>query len=352
MNRPSRTALVGGSALLAVAVVTAAAIGFGGKRPVASSSATRALPAVAPVTRTTLTRSQQVNGVLGYGASVTVAGRGSGTLTWLPRLGATIKRGRSVYRADDDPVPLFYGRLPLYRQLRIGDAGRDVEEVERNLAALGYPGLTVDRRYTWATAVAVRKWQQDLGLTQTGVFDPASVVIAPNAIRVSSLTGPLGNPASGPILAYTGTTKMVSIALDVALQTLVRRGLPATVQLPDGTTIKGRIAKVGAVAASGQNEQRPATIDVTVAVTLRDQSKIRRLDQAPVIVSLVSDSVRDVLTVPVSALAVLAEGGYGLQVVSGSTSRYVPVRLGMFGDGRVEVSGDGIIEGTLVGVPE
>ncbi|WP_405142015.1 peptidoglycan-binding protein [Sphaerisporangium sp. NBC_01403] len=350
MNRPTRTVLAGGSALLAVAVVTAAAIGFGGKSPSASSSTTRALPATAPVTRTTLTRSQQVNGVLGYGASVTVAGRGSGTLTWLPSLGTTIKRGRSVYRADDDPVPLFYGRLPLYRQLRIGDVGRDVEEVERNLTALGYRGLTVDRRYTWATAVAVRRWQKDLGLTQTGVFDPASVVIAPGAIRVASLTGRLGAPGSGPILAYTGITKVVSIALDVALQTLVRRGLPATVELPDGKTVKGRIAKVGTVATAGADEQRPATIDVTV--TLRDQSKIGRLDRAPVVVSLVSDSVRDVLTVPVSALAVLAEGGYGLQVVTGSTSRYVPVRLGMFGDGRVEVSGDGIAEGTLVGVPE
>ncbi|MGW0592340.1 peptidoglycan-binding domain-containing protein [Streptosporangium sp. NPDC002607] len=350
MNRPTRTALVGGSALLAIVVVTAAAIGFGGKSPSTSSSTTRALPATAPVTRTTLTRSQQVNGVLGYGASVTVAGRGSGTLTWLPRLGATIKRGRSVYRADDDPVPLFYGRLPLYRQLRIGDAGRDVEEVERNLAALGYPGLTVDRRYTWATAVAVRRWQKDLGLTQTGVFDPASVVIAPGAIRVASLTGRLGTPGSGPILAYTRTTKVVSIALDVALQTLVRRGLPATVELPDGRTAKGRIAEVGTVATPGPDEQRPATIDVTV--TLRDQSKIGRLDRAPVVVSLVSDSVRDVLTVPVAALAVLAEGGYGLQVVTGSISRYVPVRLGMFGDGRVEVSGDGITEGTRVGVPE
>jgi hypothetical protein len=40
-----------------------------------------------------------------------------------------------------------------------------------------------------------------------------------------------------------------------------------------------------------------------------------------------------------------------VQVVTGSTSRYVPVQLGIFAGGRVQISGDGIAEGTLVGVP-
>lgn len=33
------------------------------------------------------------------------------------------------------------------------------------------------------------------------------------------------------------------------------------------------------------------------------------------------------------------------------TSSYVPVRTGLFADGLVEVSGDGIAEGTVVGMP-
>ena len=60
---------------------------------------------------------------------------------------------------------------------------------------------------------------------------------------------------------------------------------------------------------------------------------------------------KDVLTVPVGALVALAEGGYGVQVVQGSTSRYVAVKTGMFAGGQVEVSGDGIAEGVTVGVP-
>jgi hypothetical protein len=55
--------------------------------------------------------------------------------------------------------------------------------------------------------------------------------------------------------------------------------------------------------------------------------------------------------VPVGALLALAEGGYGVQVVDGSTTRYLPVSTGMFGNGLVEISGDGVREGMTVGVP-
>ena len=68
-------------------------------------------------------------------------------------------------------------------------------------------------------------------------------------------------------------------------------------------------------------------------------------------VRFVASERPDVLTVPVAALVALAEGGYGLQVIEGGTARYVAVELGMFADGRVEVSGDGLAEGVTVGMP-
>jgi hypothetical protein len=59
-----------------------------------------------------------------------------------------------------------------------------------------------------------------------------------------------------------------------------------------------------------------------------------------------------VLTVPVTALLALSGGGYGLEVISGGTASYVQVDTGLFAGGRVEVTGEGIDEGTVVGMPE
>jgi hypothetical protein len=348
VNRPVQATLTATVVVLAVGVAGAATIGFGGDSPTTTNS-TAPAPATAPVTRTTLTETRQVAGTLDYGEQVMVNGRGSGVITWLPPLGAVISRGRPVYKADNRPVSLFYGGLPLFRQLRPGDTGDDVTEVERNLAALGYTAITVDKTYTAATATAVRHWRRNLGLTPTGVFDPADVVRAPAALRVTALPAHLGDPARGPVLAYTGTTRMVHIALDVALQGLVKRGVTATVTLPDGRTVNGKVASIGTVATAGETPTDPATIAVTVSLT--DQAALGSLDQAPVVVRVVSASVKDALTVPVAALVALSEGGYGVQVVTGSNSRYVPVHLGMFANGRVQITGEGITEGILVGVP-
>jgi peptidoglycan hydrolase-like protein with peptidoglycan-binding domain len=347
MNRVARTAIVIGAFVVVGGIAAAAAFGVGGKDPGRAVN-TGLPPATTPVTRATLTQTQQVAGTLGYGATVTVNAGGSGRITWLPELGTKINRGQALYKSDNRPVPLFYGNLPPYRTLEPGNTGPDVQLVEENLAALGYTGMTVDTSYTSATATAVRKWQKDNGLVQTGAFDPASVVLAAGPIRVASLPGHLGDPANGPVLAYTGTTRIVTIALDVALQGLVKPGVSATITLPDAQVVKGGVETVGTVATPGE-PGHPATIAVTVAVG--DQTKLGTLDQAPVTVALVSASVKDVLTVPVAALVALPGGGYGVEVVSGSTKHTVSVQLGMFGDGRVQITGEGVDVGTLVGIP-
>jgi peptidoglycan hydrolase-like protein with peptidoglycan-binding domain len=348
MKRPGPSVWVIGSTVLAAAAVTAAAIGFGGGGPNEPANAAAKTPATTPVTRTNLARTTQVQGVLGYGTPVVVNATGDGTITWLPAAGATVTRGQPVYKADNVARALFYGTLPLYRPLRTGDTGEDVREVEQNLAALGYGGFTIDATYTATTASAVKQWQKDLGLSQSGVVEPTTVVIAPGQLRVTVLSAHLGDPVGGPVLSYADTTRVVTVALDVGLQNLVAAGRPATVTLPDSTTIEGTVAAVGTVATAGE-EHQPATIAVTV--TLSDQSRLGTLDEAPVSVSLVSATAANVLTVPVAALVALAEGGYGVQVVTGSTSEYVAVQLGMFASGRVAITGDGITEGTLVGIP-
>jgi hypothetical protein len=61
--------------------------------------------------------------------------------------------------------------------------------------------FTVDETYSTSTANAVKRWQEDLGLDETG-----TVVYASGAIRVAEHKGQLGGSGSGPMLTYTGTT--------------------------------------------------------------------------------------------------------------------------------------------------
>jgi hypothetical protein len=224
--------------------------------------------------------------------------------------------------------------------------------VERNLVELGYDGFTVDESFTSATADAVRTWQSDLGVDDTGTVEPSRVVIASGPIRVTDAKASVGDPASGPVLAYTGTTRVVEVALDVAKQHLVRKGTTATVTLPDETKVTGEVGTVGTVAtttsASGQG-QSTTTIDVVVSI--KDQKALGTLDGAPVSVTLLSETRENVLAVPVAALVALAEGGYGVEVIANGTSSYVAVATGLFADGRVEISGAGVAEGTVVGMP-
>ncbi len=356
-RRLLRTGAALGVAVLVVAAGAAAALGFGGT-PESTPTRGNLPPATAQVTRQTLTETETVDGTLSYGEVTPVAARGAKgvILTWLPEEGAVISRGKPVYKVDDQSVVLLYGDLPVYQNLAPGVHGLDVKLLEQNLSVLGYGGFTVDDEYTGATADAVRQWQKDLGLDQTGAVRPDQVVVAAGPIRVAERRLRAGDLASGQVLTYTGTTRVVTVNLDVDKQQLVRKGVGATVELPDGKRVDGTVESVGTV-ASKQNAggnglgAADAPVTVEVRVSVKDQKTLGAFDEAPVDVLLRSDQREGVLTVPVNALAALAEGGYGVLVVEGSTTRYLAIKTGMFADGRVEVSGDGLTEGMTVGVP-
>jgi peptidoglycan hydrolase-like protein with peptidoglycan-binding domain len=237
-----------------------------------------------------------------------------------------------------------------------GMEGNDVEQLEKNLSALGYDGFTVDDEFTYDTAEAVMEWQDDRGLQETGRVELGSVVFAPGAVRVDSLEAGVGDPASPgkKVLEFTGVEKAVTVELEASDQRLARKGATVDITLPGEGTVQGKIDEVSTeiVPASG-NEEATTKVEVVIWLTGDKASKaVEKLSAASVDVAFTSGTVEDVLTVPVTALLALREGGFGVEVVSGSTTSYVPVDTGLFAGGRVEISGQGIAEGTVVGVPK
>ncbi|WBB61408.1 peptidoglycan-binding domain-containing protein [Streptomyces sp. WMMC500] len=352
--------------------------------------------ATARVERTTLTGSETVDGTLGYGDVSTVqaiapagggtdpgggtgqpgrtagsaaeagggaADTGAGIVTWTPNEGTTISRGETVYGVDGAKIPLFYGDTPLYRTLSDGSEGGDVELLERNLAELGYTGFTVDETYSPDTADAVSDWQEDMGREPTGVVEAGDAVTAEGARRVAALQTWPGAQAEGAVLDWTGTERVVSVELDAQFEELVRVGTEAEVELPNGTTVDGRVTDIGTppaatgsgagsdgAAAEGEEDQE-STLPLRLAVGKQDE--LGRYQAAPVDVVLGAETRENVLAVPVNALVARQGGGYAVQKVSAAGgTESVPVELGMFADGLVEVSGDGIEAGMSVGVPQ
>lgn len=344
--------------VLAVAVLGAAGWWTAGHPGLdtGTPAATPAAPtATATIQRQDLNGQTKVDGTLGYAASATVQSPLQGRITWLPTAGSVIRRGGTLLSVDNQPVQLFYGAKPAWRDLSTGvDDGPDITQLEQNLAALGYDPdhqMTIDNHYTAATAAAVKRWQKGRGLDQTGTFTTAMpAVFLPWAVRVNTLSASVGGQAApgGPAYTVTSDRHQVSVDLDVSQQSYVKQGDRVEVVLPNGRRVKGRISKVGRVAeTSGDPPNQTTTVPVTVAL---DNPKAGgRLDQAPVEVYVTTETRKGVLAVPVSALLALKEGGYAVETVDAAgRHQLVAVRLGVFSGGMVEVSGSGPRAGTKV----
>ncbi|MFF0476803.1 peptidoglycan-binding protein [Streptomyces sp. NPDC004284] len=405
-RRGRRTALIASAVVVVAAVAVVGALGLGGGDDGNPSAPPRS-GSVVSVTRATLTERTSLEGQLGYGAELPLPVKAQGTVTWLPETGATVERGDELLRVDDRPVILMYGSLPMYRSLGLtaqeneqgsdgqnpdegrqdggGGAGKapnpsgsaapgsaetdrnpgsspaprelkgmDVMQFETNLAALGYTGFTVDEKFTNLTAAAVKRWQKSLGVAQTGTVDVGDVIYSASKVRIGQPGARLGSAVGENTLTYTGTTRKVTVNASAAEAAWAVRGARVTVKLPNGDSVQGAVAAIGTQATApeggggeGGGPERPATIPVTV--TIEDQRAVGRLESGPVTVEYVGKEVKDALTVPVSALVALAEGGHGLETADG---RFVAVKTGLFADGNVEVSGAAVREGMKVRIPE
>jgi membrane fusion protein, multidrug efflux system len=124
-----------------------------------------------------------------------------------------------------------------------------------------------------------------------------------------------------------------------------------TVTLPNGRSAPAKVTGSVVVInpAAGAEEEDTTIIEVTVGVD--DPAVLAGHEQTTLDVAFVVAERDNVLTVPVAALLALAEGGYGVELVEGDSTRTVPVTTGLFAGGRVEVTGDGVTEGATVGMP-
>jgi hypothetical protein len=326
-------------------------------------------PTTQEVTRQNLSSTTPVNATLGYAGTYAVRGR-SGTLTWLPSQGQLISQGQVLYKTDNgSPTVLLYGSVPAWRALDSGATGTDVSQLNHDLVALRDASSVQLSAAGWdtfssATQTGVQELQAELGIASpSGSLSLGSFVFEPTGLRVATVTGSLGAPASGPVLTATSDQHVVTIPLDAAQQSEVKVGDAVSVTLPDGSSTPGTVSSVGSVATtsaasggsggSGGTGGSGSTATIPVTVTLKDPSAAGSLDQAPVTVYITTATAHDALVVPVGALLAQSSGGYAVEVAgAGNTRRLVPVTVGIFddADGLVQVTG-ALAPGQRVVVP-
>lgn len=227
----------------------------------------------------------------------------------------------------------------------------DIEMLRENLSELGYMGSAED---------AVKRWQKESGRPATGLIEPGQIVVAPGPVRVAAHLADVGAVVysrmdgqngmmpgannSNQVVRYTSTEKIVTVPLEVADHDYAKPGDAVVVTLPTNVKVPGTIRKVSA--------QFDAQGKANTEIEIPKQDVLGSLEAASVDVEFVIGKRSDVLAIPITALVALADGGYGIEIVDGKSSRVIPVSTGLFARGYVEVSGEGVAEGVIVRVPK
>jgi putative peptidoglycan binding protein len=341
--------------LLAGAGVVVAVIATGGG--VVASGANEATPAAqgpppntANVEMGALSAMVSLDGTLTYrarsdGSPYTAINRARGVYTRLPDAGAAVDCGDVLYRVDDKPVLLLCGTVPAYRELHIGDKGKDVRQLNRNLHLLGSDTDVDDNEFTWRTEKALEELQHDKGADVTGALALGDAIFLRGPVRIARVTGELGGSASpgAPVAQATSDTLEVQVHLEASQQGQVKVGDRAQITLPGNRSVKGSVHRIGSVARAAGKDGDVGTATIPASISVDKPDEARGLDQAPVHVDITTKGVQNALSVPVTALVGKSGGGFAVEVVrDGGRRELVAVKLGLFdtGGGRVQVEGD------------
>jgi peptidoglycan hydrolase-like protein with peptidoglycan-binding domain len=363
-----RSALAAVAAMAVLAVVVLVLLGGSGDGAAADSSASGGGTGTATVERRTLAEHLTTSGTIGYAGETTVLARLSGTVTALPAVGDVVRRGRRLYALAGEPVLLMYGAVPAYRTLADGvTEGVDVEQLERNLAALGYEPGTVDKDFTGTTAEAVRAWQEAHGLEATGEVELGRIAFLHGTQRVTALEATLGEALGGggesegegeaeapstPVMRTSSTRRVVSVNLEADQQSIGHRGQRVAVVLPGGDEVPGKVRALTATEPSGgeegSGEEAEPGVKATVAAT--GKHRIPALDGATVNVLFTEQVRKHVLSVPLTALVAIGGERFAVYPREGSARRQIVVTPGLAAAGYVEVEGKDLRPGMKVEV--
>jgi hypothetical protein len=201
------------------------------------------------------------------------------------------------------------------------------------------PGdTTIQRQLSEAAADEARRTADEVArlARRIGIVVPANeVLFFPTLpLRVDTVRAKRGDNASGRVMTVSNSRLAVDSSLSLDDARLVRVGAPVKIEEPDlGVRTDGVVTQVAD--RPGTNKVDPSRVYLEVA----PGTAPAQLVGASVRLSIAVESTeRKVLTVPVNALSVGADGSSRVQVQRpGGRSEFVNVEAGLAAQGLVEV---------------
>ena len=270
---------------------------------------------------------------------------------------------------------LMYGEKPAWRDFRIGiDPGQDLEQLKLNLISLGYGEATIllETGLGEETSTAIKAMQKELGVNETGWIELGQVIFLQGRSLVaysssfpsSGTEFSKGSPLmdittidevitsihSGKIQTHEKSLQRVLTSVPVADQDLVTVGAGVEIELPDETSERGYITDIGTLAVIPQaNQSGNPYLEVTVS--LDGNIDLHQWTGAQVTVSVTKHLASNALAAPVTSLLALLDGGYALELQVDGSTELIPVEVGIFADGWVEIKGTNLEAGTIILMP-
>ena len=276
----------------------------------------------------------------------------------IPNARAEVGAAEAVYRAADQVVRQSSAKasddgrkaardLALARS-ELREALRTVTTLQRKhglalsrVRILQQPaGTGVERQIVAASVREERRAQADVArlASRNGVQVPADEILffENTPVRVDSVTAKRGSQVSGDLMTVSNTTLAIDSGLSPQDAKLVKPGLRVHIEDPEtGIDLRGRVKRIAD--RPGTNPQLADPTKTAFEVT--PEGADRRLVNTSVRLTIAIKSTKgEVLTVPLNALSVGADGRSRVQVDSGGGgTRLVHVDPGLAAAGNVEV---------------
>ncbi len=292
------------------------------------------------------------------------------------RPGQRVNAAQPLVEYDARPVFALPGSFPMYRDLTVGEEGKDVVQLQRALHATGRTtGPDPSGMFGAGTAAAVRHMYAAMGYApplatpaeavsagtagsrkaepEADVTLPSSeVVFVPSLpARVVSVPVHVGDAVKGPVITLARGDMTLTGFLDPSERGLVTAGAKADILAEaTGAHATGAVASVGALVTPDTGKDNGAS-DNSAAAARPDGAYVpvrvegsgswdRRFADQDVRITLTAAATsRAVTAVPEAAITAGADARSTVTVVTTSVGqRTVPVTTGVSADGLVQVT--------------